>query len=269
MNITLLCNRDLASCVALNLLLPRLLPAHRLQIILSSRVGKSPLAPELKSLRFAEQDLFNELLFPLLDRLPGDARGELLSFNALAAVTGQDLLLLNRINQEPELEQFRAGEPDLVISIRYGVILKAPVLPVPRLGVINLHSGLLPAYRGVMASFWALLANEAELGSTLHWIDDDSIDTGRIIGCSRLPVQRQKSYLEHVLALYPGGCELIVDAVHTLASGAELPAQAQPEAGAYFGFPDSAALQAFSSAGWQLLDQAHLLDLARRFQPYS
>ena len=71
--------------------------------------------------------------------------------------------------------------PELMISIRYGKILRSKALSIPDHGVLNLHSGKLPDYRGVMATFRAMLAQEQELFSTLHWIDDDTIDTGRVI----------------------------------------------------------------------------------------
>ena len=49
------------------------------------------------------------------------------------------------------------------------------------LGVLNLHSGKLPDYRGVMATFRAMMAEDETLFSTVHWIDDKTIDTGRIL----------------------------------------------------------------------------------------
>jgi methionyl-tRNA formyltransferase len=45
-----------------------------------------------------------------------------------------------------------------------------------------------------MASFWALLNNESEIGTTLHFIEDSSIDTGSIVASTRLAVQRERSY---------------------------------------------------------------------------
>jgi len=265
-NIVVLCNRDLASCLALNYLLPELLPAHRVNLIVSARVGSGkPVPPALAQLKFAEQALFNALLWPLADGLPADNRGRLRSFAVLAAETGQPLREFNRLNSSPELDEFKAMAPNLVISIRYGVILKAPVLSVPGLGVLNLHSGPLPAYRGVMASFWGLLNGETSLGTTLHTIDDDSIDTGRIVATTTLPVNPDKSYLWHVLALYEAGCAEIVSAVGQLAAGRTLAKTAQPDGGSYYSFPDQAALHQFHEQGWRLVDDDDLVTIARRF----
>ncbi|TLY64075.1 MAG: formyl transferase, partial [Gammaproteobacteria bacterium] len=64
-------NRDLASNIALNLLLPSL-DGHDVRVGLSDRVGSvnSPTAeaPDRRELRVAEQSLPNEVLFPLIER---------------------------------------------------------------------------------------------------------------------------------------------------------------------------------------------------------
>jgi methionyl-tRNA formyltransferase len=171
MKITLLANRDLASNLALNQLLPRLSQHHQLQVFLSSRVGSGTDLPEpLRMLKFFEQTLFNDILFPSLDRCRSG--NGLYSFSQLAQFAASPITVLNQINSEGGLATLAASSPDLVICIRYGGILKDRVIAIPRHGVINLHSGLLPDYRGVMATFRALLHGETEIGTTLHYNAD-------------------------------------------------------------------------------------------------
>jgi len=263
MNITLLVNRDIASCLAVNTLLAGL-GDHRVTVFLSSRVGSKPLAPALQHLKFVEQDLFNQLLFPLLPGPAGQA-GELLGFDQLRDVLGGRLTELNTINQSDGLARFADSEPDLVLSVRYGHILKDPVLRIPTHGVLNLHSGRLPDYKGVMATFWALSRGEREIGTTLHFIDDSSIDTGRIIATTSLMVEPQRSYLWHVLALYRDGCQAMLSAVAALAAGETLNARPQGPGGGYFTFPSAGDLAAFAAAGWRLYDPDDVSSLARRF----
>ena len=268
MRITILSNADLASCFALNLLVPAL-ASHELRIFLSSSVGgrNPPVArpPALEQLRFYEQTLFNDILFPLLEVSHGVKSTALRSFAGLGAQIGQPLQTLNGINSPEGLATVTATTPDLVLSIRYGGILREAVLGIPPLGVLNLHSGLLPDYKGVMATFRALLNGESSLGTTLHWIDDSSIDTGRIVGTTQLQVQPEKSYLWHVLALYEAGCALMAETVAKLASGQPVPATPQPAGGNYFSFPDAGELEAFERAGWRLIDSAEIEQLAKRF----
>lgn len=262
MKITVLANRDVASNLALNHLLPALHGEHSLRVYLSSHVGgDTEMAPQLKALKFFEQTLFNELLFPAL----GVGRGELLSFEGLGNYSVAPVEDLNRINSEESLAILAAGEPELVLSIRYGGILREQAIAIPSRGVINLHSGLLPDYRGVMATFRALLNGESQIGTTIHNITDPGIDTGDIIATTTLPVRPGKSYLWHVLALYPEACAILAECVQSLARGDDLPAQPQPTGGNYYSFPDTAELQAFAEQGWTLYDAEEITTFAQAY----
>ena len=67
MRILFLSNKDLASNVALNMLLQKVSKNHEVHLWLSAKVGNnSILAKQLKTLKFFEQDLFNKLLSPLI-----------------------------------------------------------------------------------------------------------------------------------------------------------------------------------------------------------
>jgi methionyl-tRNA formyltransferase len=234
LNITILANRDLASHLALNQLVPQLAATHRLRIFLSSKVGGSRALPEeLQKLAAFEQGLLGKLSFA---NLPGK------------------LETLNQINSEAGLATLRASHPDLIVSIRYGGILREQVISIPALGVINLHSGLLPDYRGVMATFHAMLNGEAQIGTSLHFITDGSIDTGSIIEQTYLSVDPRNSYLWHVLQLYPDACQSLLKCIAQLNSGGTLQSQPQLKGGVYYSFPQQTDLHAFRKQGLKLYD---------------
>lgn len=265
MNITILANKDLASCLAINYLLQSL-QDHRLSVFLSSRVGSKQLAPPLQQLKLIEQELPNEILFPLLAENRNDSC-ELTGFPALAECLQGRLGELNTINEPEGMALFAESAPDLVLSIRYGVILKEPVLAIPKHGVLNLHSGRLPDYKGVMATFWALLNDEKTIGTTLHSIDDSTIDTGRIIAETSMPVDSSRSYLWHVLQLYRDGCKAMTEAVEVITAEGDLDARPQQSGGNYFSFPTQADLDEFSDKGWRLFDNEDVINVFRRFLP--
>ncbi|MDA0689894.1 MAG: formyl transferase [Proteobacteria bacterium] len=264
MNITLLVNRDVASCLALNYLF-NALPAHRLTVFYSARVGSKPLPEPLQRLKFFEQDFFNRFVFPLQLELADSDSVELLGFELLARKLEGRCFELNDINAAEGMRRYRESNPDLVLSIRYGVILKDAAIAIPRLGVLNLHSGLLPAYQGVMASFWALLNGEQTLGTTLHRITDSTIDTGPIIDTTILKVRREKSYLWHVLSLYEEGCTVMARAAQELAAGGSLESRPQMGDSAYYSFPQDEDLASFEQGGMKLFDPIEVLELAKRF----
>lgn len=264
MDIVILANRDIASNQALNLLLPALTSEHRVWAFLSDAVGGGSERPAaLEELKFFEQTLFNDWIFPQVDSQ--GARGEWLTFEALGRYTVAPICTLNRVNSPESLAQLEAISPDLVLSIRYGGILREAAIALPRLGVINLHSGLLPAYRGVMATFRALLAGESVIGTTLHYISDPGIDTGEIIGHTEMPVCPERSYLWHVLALYPSACEKLLACLAGLSAGEPPAITPQGAGGQYFSFPDASDLAEFSERGLKLVDPTDIVSITKRY----
>lgn len=252
MNIILLGHYDFPSNFALSELVQRL-QHHRLRIFLSGNVASdAALAEELRELGRYDRSLCERLNHRV--GIPRAVSRRLLSFKELAAQTGAAIEDLNQPNSDSGIGRLAAEKPDLVISVRYRRILKENALKLPRLGVINLHSGLLPGYKGVMATFWAMYNGADSIGSTLHFIDDGTIDTGRIVSIQSSKLHAQNSYLQNVLSLYPAGCKAVISAVEALERGESIAPVRQEAEGNYFTFPDADALRAFRSQGFRLYD---------------
>ena len=86
-------------------------------------------------------------------------------------------------------EKIRAAEsrglleqiaPDVIVIIAYGQIIPAALLPIPKLGWINLHGSLLPKYRGAAPIQWAIANGETRTGLTTMRIDA-GMDTGEML----------------------------------------------------------------------------------------
>src|SRR5499427_3439779 len=93
-----------------------------------------------------------------------------------------------RSRVEPFVEELRALAPDVLVIWSYSMILPESVIAVPRRGAVNVHGGLLPAYRGPHVLQWAIINGEAETGATLHYVDA-GIDTGPVIAEERFPIE--------------------------------------------------------------------------------
>jgi methionyl-tRNA formyltransferase len=265
-HITLLANRDLHSNYALNLLLPRLANDHSLTLFLSDTVGGEPnRQSDLRWLQFLEQTLCNDLLFPALDG--AGITGELLTFSALETFLQRPWAGLNDPNSEAGLAALAASSPDLMISLRYGRILQPTAISLPPRGVLNLHSGRLPQYRGVMATFRAMLSGDTLLGTTLHWIDDASIDTGRVVNTHSEPLDPQRCYFSNVFSLYDTGCAAIIEAIHALSTDEDLESYQAAGAGDYFSFPNASECRAFLAAGNVWADLEHFATTLQRYYP--
>ena len=68
------------------------------------------------------------------------------------------------INSASSLQVIKSFEPDLLVSIQGNQIFKAGLLAIPNLGTLNLHTALLPKYRGLMPTFWVLKNQENVTG---------------------------------------------------------------------------------------------------------
>ncbi|HUQ82350.1 MAG TPA: formyl transferase [Gemmatimonadaceae bacterium] len=257
------------SCIAINQLLPAL-ASHDVQLALTTRIG-SPQADEpapRRELRAAEQLFALDVLFPLVERAGLPPVNRYLTFREIEQHDGIAVVSLPNPNTGDGLVALRAFAPDLVVSIRYGAIFKSPAIAVPPLGILNLHAGLLPAYRGVLATFRALMAGEREIGCTLHYITDGTIDTGPVIGTSPIAVDPTRSLLWNVVALYPPAIAMMSDAIARVTRGEPLPVHAQ-SGGNYYTYPNAAEWDEFLRRGWRVADPSDLREIALRFMPHA
>jgi methionyl-tRNA formyltransferase len=77
--------------------------------------------------------------------------------------------------------------PDLIVVVAYGQILPQTILDVPRFGCLNVHTSLLPKYRGAAPIQWAILNGDAETGVTIMKMDA-GLDTGPALSLARMPI---------------------------------------------------------------------------------
>ena len=259
MRITILANQDIASNYAINMLLP-LFSEHEISLFLSSAVGSANKKPEqLLTLKALEQEFFNETLSKSLDN-EHKHKARYLSFRGLSKQLCSPISMLNNINASEGIEKLRQTNPDLIVCIRYGLILKEAAISIPRFGVINLHSGLLPNYRGVMATFWAMLNDDEIIGCTLHYIDNSQIDTGRTIATTALKVDTKRSYLWHVLMLYEQGIIEIAKTVKNITDKKPIECAIQKAGGNYYTFPTTQDIQKFDGKGLVLADELEIFE---------
>mgnify|MGYP000701744814 CR=1 FL=1 len=274
MKILVLANRDIASNLALNYLFQGNSENHQFEVLLSSSVGKANHnKPEaLQQLAFFEQTLFNQILFPALKNQsinPIDTRLSFEGFQSLGIVVSD----IHSINCQQGLKTVSDFAPDLIVSIRFGLILQSEVIEIPRFGVINLHSGELPTYRGVMATFRAMQQADPECGTTLHYINDSGIDNGEIISISKQAINYQRSYLFNTLAVYKQGVKDLIAAIntiektekHSVKTSNQQVNQKQNSQVNYYSFPTECELKSFQKRGLKLYEYRDIIDVAKNF----
>lgn len=108
--------------------------------------------------------------------------------------------------------------PELVVVAAYGKLLPKAVLELPALGCINVHSSLLPKYRGAAPINWAILNGEQETGVTIMHMAE-ALDAGDIILQAATPIDQNESVEQLHDRLAEMGAELLSKAVTALAEG--------------------------------------------------
>lgn len=124
--------------------------------------------------------------------------------------------------------QLKALEPDLIVVAAYGKLLPPDILALPRLGCINIHSSLLPKYRGAAPINWAILNGESESGVTIMYMAE-GMDTGDIIASAATPISLDETAQELYDRLSQMGAELLLRVLPDLEAGV-VKAAAQDEA---------------------------------------
>ena len=100
---------------------------------------------------------------------------KILKLNDIPIIT-----LENPINNINSVNKIKLFKPDLLVSILGNQIFKEPILNLAPKGCINLHTALLPKYRGLMPTFWVMKNNEKKTGVSVFFVDE-GIDSGPII----------------------------------------------------------------------------------------
>lgn len=136
----------------------------------------------------------------------------------LAQRYGIPLFQPDRVRVPASVERIRELAPDLVVVVAFGQILPQALLDIPRYGCINVHSSLLPRYRGAAPINWAIINGEAETGVTTMMMDA-GLDTGDMLLVKRTPIgpDEDARALHDRLALL--GAEALAETLDLLVAG--------------------------------------------------
>jgi methionyl-tRNA formyltransferase len=151
---------------------------------------------------------------------------------SLALSLGLEVLQPIKTRDTAFIERLKIIKPDLVIVVAYGAFLKEEMIKIPSLGCINLHSSLLPKYRGATPVQWAVMNGEKETGWTTFYIDQ-GMDSGDIILQRKIPIESDENAESLFNRMIPLGIQLLKETVD-LALNNRPPRRKQNEAEASF-----------------------------------
>src|SRR5205823_7806552 len=127
------------------------------------------------------------------------------------------------------VRQLAALQPELIVVAAYGQILPQTVLDLPRLSCLNVHTSLLPRYRGAAPIQWAILNDDPETGVTIMKMDA-GMDTGDILTQETTPIFPQDNAQTLHDRLAEMGARLLVRTIPDFIGGRITP-RPQPTGG--------------------------------------
>lgn len=122
--------------------------------------------------------------------------------------------------------------PDLIVVVAYGQLLPQTVLDVPRFGCLNVHTSLLPKYRGAAPIQWAIHDGESETGVTLMKMDA-GLDTGDMLATAVTPIHDTDDAQTLHDRLAQLGAALLIDTLPRFVAGEIVP-RPQPAEGSTY-----------------------------------
>jgi methionyl-tRNA formyltransferase len=130
---------------------------------------------------------------------------------------GIPVLQPEKLKDPAFLEALKSYDADLQVVVAFRMLPEV-VWAMPKLGTFNLHSSLLPQYRGAAPINWAVINGETETGVTTFFIEKD-IDTGKIIFQEKEPIYPADDAGTLYERLMLRGASLVVKTVEAIEEG--------------------------------------------------
>lgn len=148
-------------------------------------------------------------------------RGKLLTqppVKTLAEKYGIPILQPEKLKDPGVFETLQTWDPDYIVVVAFGQILRQNVLDLPTYGCINVHGSILPRWRGAAPIQAAILQGDEETGVTIMKMDK-GIDTGDIYTIRKLPIEKNDNTETLSKKLSVLGSTLLIETIFSLIEG--------------------------------------------------
>lgn len=116
------------------------------------------------------------------------------------------------------ISDLKSIQPDIAVSMNWISVIPKPFLDLFKYGVLNLHCGDLPRYKGNACPNWAILNGEKEIGITIHQMDE-GLDSGPIILKRHIRLNNN-TYISDVYEfIKENTSQMFIDALDLLSKG--------------------------------------------------
>lgn len=131
---------------------------------------------------------------------------------------GVPVFQFQKIRSDEGLAALTQLAPDVCVTAAFGQILSQKVLDIPKIGTVNVHASLLPAYRGAAPVNWCVIEGEQVTGVTTM-MTDKGIDTGDILLQRETAILPEETAGELLTRLSVIGADLLIDTLEKIEAG--------------------------------------------------
>lgn len=217
--------------------------------------------PSLKSLH--NGGYIVDLVITQKDRRRG--RGKKMQYTPVkesALKLGLEVYQPDNINSEEAKKKIKEINPDLIIVVAYGQILKKDILEISKQGCYNVHASLLPKYRGAAPINWAIINGEKETGVTIMEMEE-GLDTGDMILSKAIDINiEDDTEIIHDKLSVLGG-ELLLEALDQIKKGKEIKTPQNDKLSSYA----SMLSKEMGNIDWDLSGE-EIINLIRGLKPW-
>lgn len=126
-----------------------------------------------------------------------NARGNKINYSPVkeyALANGLKIYQPQNFKGKEIIDEIRKIQPDLIVVVAYGKILPKEVIDIPKYGIINVHSSLLPKYRGAAPINAALINGDKKSGVSIMYVEEE-LDAGAVILQEETEITEEDTFL--------------------------------------------------------------------------
>ncbi|MDA1007553.1 MAG: formyltransferase family protein [Planctomycetota bacterium] len=176
------------------------------------------------------------------------------SIGALAVKRGFPLLPAASVNSAEYIAAVQALRPEMIVSVAAPEIFKSPLLKVATIGCLNIHSGRIPEYRGMMPTFWQMLEGQPHVTVTVHEMVE-KLDSGGVVATFEFPLHDHDSLDRVISGTKQEGARLMIRVLRAIAKERAMPSTTPLDwsKARLFKFPQPEDVAKFRARGQRML----------------
>ena len=151
---------------------------------------------------------------------------------AAAHELGLEVFCPERVSRREPRQVLSAFEPDFIVTVAFGQLLRESVLNIPKIACVNVHPSLLPKYRGPSPINWPIIRGDKETGVTTMMMDK-GMDTGDILLQRATPIGDEETAADLYKRLSTMGADLLLETLIRLENGTLKPTRQEHDEATY------------------------------------